>query len=305
MRVTVDGETYYLNDTDQYAKLGATGTTAGGPRALHPGAEIIEAAKECEDRAETDYTLSIRENGQTRVGVTRRYYGDYYAGKNRYFSELPPEERRRYYQEIVSRRGAGRAAGGRFENAISTPIPAWSNSRWTSTTTAWWMANIFTSICPSRPACSRRARTSARCRSLFNRTDRNIVRTEIELPQQFRHEVIAPPKPRPERAQRRRSARITATDSPGKWVITDEFATLPAIIEPGNYPAPCKTGVGTGAPIVAGLSLLLRQTVSAAGEDNARPRPRWAWPEGGEVLGIGLLAALALWRLAESWRKWA
>jgi len=40
--------------------------------------------------------------GKTRVGITRRYFGNTFNGKRRYFAELPPEERRRYYQELVS-----------------------------------------------------------------------------------------------------------------------------------------------------------------------------------------------------------
>ena len=77
VRVAVDGETYYLNDTDQYAKLGATSFDGKEAIVLSTQApEIIHAAKDCEDRTETDYTLSISDNGQTRIGVTRHYYGE-------------------------------------------------------------------------------------------------------------------------------------------------------------------------------------------------------------------------------------
>ena len=119
VRVAVDGETYYLNDTDQYAKLGATSYDGREALVLSTQAqEIIHAAKGCQDKTETTYSLSISDNGQTRVGVTRHYYGEAYAGKNKYFSELPPEEKRRYYQEIVSASGARGAPGRRFENPV-------------------------------------------------------------------------------------------------------------------------------------------------------------------------------------------
>jgi len=59
--------------------------------------------------------------------VTRHYYGAEYGVKNRFYSELPPEERRRFYQETVS----GMAQGARPVSDLVTdltPIPAWSNT---------------------------------------------------------------------------------------------------------------------------------------------------------------------------------
>src|SRR6185369_8318653 len=64
--------------------------------------EVVRAAPEFRDKTETDYTLAISDTGKTRVGITRRYFGNTFNVKNRYFAELPPEERRRYYQELVS-----------------------------------------------------------------------------------------------------------------------------------------------------------------------------------------------------------
>ena len=121
VRVAMRGQTYYLNDTDQYAKLGAT--SYDGKEALVLSTqtpEIIHAARGCEDKTETDYTLSISDSGQTRVGVTRHYYGEYFAGKNRYFSELPPEERRRYHQEIVSQVAQGARPVGDLTTQFDT-----------------------------------------------------------------------------------------------------------------------------------------------------------------------------------------
>ncbi len=37
--------------------------------------EVIHAAKDCEDKTETDYTLSVTDSGKTRIGVTQHYYG--------------------------------------------------------------------------------------------------------------------------------------------------------------------------------------------------------------------------------------
>ena len=54
--------------------------------------------------------------------MTRHYYGDYYADKNRYFSELPPEERRRYFQDVVSDVSQGaRPVGDSITNFTNYP----------------------------------------------------------------------------------------------------------------------------------------------------------------------------------------
>ena len=110
VRITLDGENYYLNDTDQYAQLGSTGCDGALGIALSTQAwEVIHAAKDCEDGTRTDYTLLLDDSGRTRIGVSRWYYGENYNEKHRYFSELPPEERKRYFQETVSEVGPGRA----------------------------------------------------------------------------------------------------------------------------------------------------------------------------------------------------
>jgi hypothetical protein len=103
VRVTLDNTAYYLNDTDQFAQLGST--AFDGRVAINlatHGFEVVKAAADCHDKTETDYTLSLSDDGTTRVGITRQFYGANYNARNRYFSELPPEERKRYQKEIVS-----------------------------------------------------------------------------------------------------------------------------------------------------------------------------------------------------------
>src|SRR5439155_11878417 len=103
VRVAVDEEAYYLNDTDQYAQLGATANHGRIAVALSSqNFEVVKATHDCQDKTETTYSLSLSDSGKTRVGISRQYYGGQFNAKNHYFSELPPEERKRYYQEAVS-----------------------------------------------------------------------------------------------------------------------------------------------------------------------------------------------------------
>src|SRR5262249_34418882 len=71
VKVSLNGETYYLNDTDQYAQLGSTGYDGKLAIALGTGAfEVVRAAKDASDRTETTYTLSLTDSGKTRIGIS-------------------------------------------------------------------------------------------------------------------------------------------------------------------------------------------------------------------------------------------
>src|SRR5206468_3442994 len=112
-----NGENYYLNDTDQYSRLGSTAYDGRLGMVLASGKfEVLKAAKDCQDKTETIFTMSLTDDGRTRLGVSRHYYGTHFNGKNRYFSELPPEERSRYFQQIVS----GVAQGARPVGGLTT-----------------------------------------------------------------------------------------------------------------------------------------------------------------------------------------
>ena len=76
VKVQVEGENYYLNDTDQYARLGSTSYDGRlGFVLSSQTSELIQAAKDCENKTDTAYTLTVSDNGKTRIGVTRHYYG--------------------------------------------------------------------------------------------------------------------------------------------------------------------------------------------------------------------------------------
>ena len=167
VKVVVAGQAYYLNDTDQYSQLGATAHDGRLGLVLASRASTeIHAAKNCGNAMKTLYTLSVTDTGRTRVGVTRYYYGGGYGAKNHFFSELPPEECRRYFQETFRRwrRVPGPSAASRRN---STAIPASNSSPWTWIITPWWTENICISTCRSRPRCSRSAMITACCRCSF------------------------------------------------------------------------------------------------------------------------------------------
>ena len=236
VRVNVDGQTYYLNDSDQYSELGAT--AFDGRQAVVLGTqaqETIHAAKDCEDRTETDYTLSVSDDGKTRVSVTERYYGSDFAGRNRYFSELPPEERRRYFQELVSSVAQGaRPVGGLVTRFDTYP----GIEQYTVDVDNYGVVDGKYLYFDLPYSLSLAASVGADRRTLplyVNRTDKSVVRAEIDLPAKYHQEVIAPQSRDMHLPDGGGGVRIIATRAPGKWLITDEFDTVPAIIAPKNY----------------------------------------------------------------------
>jgi hypothetical protein len=237
VRVTVDGETYYLNDTDQYAKLGSTGHDGRLGLALASQAsEVIHAVPGCGDKLETVYALAPDNTGRTRVSVTRRYYGAEYNGKNRYFSELPPEERRRYFQEIVS----GLAQGARAVGDLTTRFDTYPGlEQFTADVDNYSVldGNYFYFDLPFTPSLLPVGADRRALPLLVSRRSDETVRTEIELPPGFRRVVMAPGSETLDAPDGSGQARVTSRESAGKWTMTHELETAPAIIPPPDYPA--------------------------------------------------------------------
>ncbi len=104
VRVNSQGGWIYLGDTDQYAALGSTGYDG------HPGLRLrngrltaIKAlASEYANRSETQVRIDLDASGRAIMTVERRYWGEPYAILKRRLSEQTPEERKRYYEELVS-----------------------------------------------------------------------------------------------------------------------------------------------------------------------------------------------------------
>jgi hypothetical protein len=237
VRVTVDGTIYYLNDTDQYAKLGSTDYDGRMGLVLGTQAsEIIHAAPDCENKVQTDYSLAPDNTGRTRVTVIRRFYGADYNDKKRYFSELPPEERQRYFQETVS----SLAQGARAIGDLTTDFDKYPGSeQFTADVDNYSVldGNYFYFDLPFDPTLFP-AGADRRALPLFvSRTSDRAVRTEIELPPGFRRVVMAPGSQTLDAPDGSGMAEITSTESGGKWAITHEFKTAPAIIPPSDYAA--------------------------------------------------------------------
>jgi len=237
VQVTVDGQALYLNDTDQYAQLGAT--SADGKMAIRLSNQsnfVIQAATDCRDRTDTTYSLTVSDAGQTEIKVQHRYFGSDFGGKHRFFAELPPEERRRYFQEVVSGVAQGARPVGdlvtRFDSypgleefTVSIDHYAVVDGRY-----AYFDLPFTPALLPSG--------ADDRTLPLFIPQKRErSVRTEIHLPPSFGKLDIAPPNDHLQVPGGGGSARVISTPSAGHYLLTHQFETAPAILPPADYPA--------------------------------------------------------------------
>ncbi len=236
VKVTIDGQAYYLNDTDQYAKLGSTQHDDRMAINLSSGAgEIVAAAKDCQDRIETDYTLSFGNDGKAKIGVLKRYFGNEYNDKNQFFSELRPEEMKRYYQQAVSDIDQGaRPVGGLIENFKTYPGTEQFTvelDNYAVLDGKYLYFNLpFTPTLVQLPGGDRRSLPL-----MLTHEGATSIHTEINLPLGFRDVLIEPGSESVDAPAGGGKVRMTSANNARKIVLTDNFETSPAIISPDDY----------------------------------------------------------------------
>ena len=144
---------------------------------------------------------------------------------------MPPEERKRYFQETVS----GVAQGAQAVGDLTTRFDTYPGvEQFTADVDNYSVVdgNYFYFDLPFNPSLMP-AGADRRALPLFiSRSSDRAVRTEIELPPGFRHVVMAPGSETLDAPDGSGKAEITSTDSGGKWAITHEFKTAP-----GDHPA--------------------------------------------------------------------
>jgi transglutaminase-like putative cysteine protease len=241
VKLTLDGTTYYLNDTDQYAELGSTPHDGRLGIALsNQASEVIKAAKDCQDRIETAYTLSFADDGKVRMGVSKRYFGNEYNQKNRFFSELRPEERKRYYQEAVSTIDQGARPVGDLTDQFDT-YPGTEQFTVELDNYAVVDGKYLYFDLPFTPSLFQLPGDDQRSLPfMLSQEKTTSVRTEIELPPGFRDVIIAPESENLDAPEGGGKARLASSTAAGKFVMTDDFETSPAVIRPQDYPAMLK-----------------------------------------------------------------
>lgn len=92
----------YLNDTNQYAKLGTT-PHAGYPSLfLDTGlTHVINPKSNMENKSEISFNIKIKRNGDAVITRHETFYGTHFSNFHETFAEMPPEKRDRHFQETI------------------------------------------------------------------------------------------------------------------------------------------------------------------------------------------------------------
>lgn len=103
VKVTVNKNPVYLNDTDQYSQLGTTPSEGKISLPLNTGlVSKIDLANKLLDRTDIAYTIRLAENGKAVITRKSSFYGSDYSYWNKKYTEMTEEERKRHFQEIVA-----------------------------------------------------------------------------------------------------------------------------------------------------------------------------------------------------------
>ncbi len=242
VKLTLDGTNYYLNDTDQYAVLGSTPHDDRlGIDLSSQAYETITAAKDRDDRTDTLYTMSLADNGKLRMGITQNFYGGDYNAKNRYFSELRPEERSRYFQGLVSGVAQGAHAVGDLTTHFDT-YPGTVQYTVDLDNYAVVDGNYLYFNLPFTPSLFELPGGDQRTLPFMLLNDEKMnIHTEIDLPPGYQNVVIAPKSDLLEAPAHVGTATMSSSTTAGKFTQNDDFEISPAIVTPQDYPALLKT----------------------------------------------------------------
>jgi transglutaminase-like putative cysteine protease len=115
VRTKIGQKDIYLNDTNEYARLGVTPHDGLYGLAIPSGViNIIRAADSERDRAASTTDIKLLANGDAHITTTVRHYGSDYTDFRKKFSEIRPEERRRHHQKLVASIAQSAKAAGPF-----------------------------------------------------------------------------------------------------------------------------------------------------------------------------------------------
>ncbi len=235
VKISIGGDDYYLNDGNQYAQLGTTAFDDKlGMTLASQKLETIRAAKNCGNRTETDYAVSLSDDGKARIKISTHYYGEDYNQQHQFFAELPPEERNHYFQEAVS----GVAQGARAVGDLTTKFDTYPGlEEFTVELDGYGVAdgNFLYFGLPFKPSFFAGAADQRSLPFFIPDNTEQIIHAEIELPAGYRLTDIAP-KSSLLAAPGGSRVHITDASAGGKCLVTYESETVPGIITPDDYP---------------------------------------------------------------------
>lgn len=236
VRVAVGNDDYYLNDTDQYAPLGATPHDDRLAIGLSSGEyEIIRALGPERARDDITYAVSLFDGGAATIRIVRDYYGTSFAAENWNLAQMRPEEKARYFQELVS----AVAQDAKPVGGLATDFDTYPGRESFTVKVDHYAVSDGRFLYFDLPGAPRFLPASGDLRvlPLLDKDDRREeVRVELSLPPGYSHLLIAPRARSLTAPDGAGTAVITSQFGHGRWLLTYRLDREPAVITPGDYP---------------------------------------------------------------------
>ncbi len=239
VRLPRGSEWIYLNDTDQYAALGATPREGFAGLVTHNGAiETIRPPADRGSETRTRFAIAVEPDGAAILRVTREYKGPVHGQMAKTYAELSPEERRRRHQELVAEIAQDAAAEGELEadfgvypgrESFAVRIPRFAVVDGPF---------LYFSL-PAPDAGLPRVRSDARRTPLYwDQVARQTASTAVVLPPGFAQAVLMPPAHRWVGAGGQTETTCALSVTAGAPTLTIQRATewRPAVFPPDAYP---------------------------------------------------------------------
>jgi len=237
VKVPVGDESYYCNDTDQYALLGTTSHDGDlGISLADQSLVTIHAGPGAGNRSATNYRLTLDDTGKARMEIRNEYSGTKYGEMKKLFAEMPPGERRRFFQELVSNVAQGaRPVGdltthfegcpGVMQFTVEVDHYAVIDGKRMYFDLPYTL-HLF-------PAVMDHHTLPLLIWAAFS----NTIHTEIELPAGFQRVVIAPKNQDLVAPSGAGQAHVSTALTGRNWSVTQELSAKPALVAPGDYAA--------------------------------------------------------------------
>jgi len=223
----------YLGDTDQYAALGATPHTGRIGLPLPEGRlEVIEPPRD--DQSVVDYALAIDERGEARLTRKELLFGNAFGREHRRFAEMTPEERRRYFQEMLGAVSQAAEAEGELRTDF-TGYPGLVEFTARVPRYAVRDGEYLYAALPEMLGGFVNLKSGERRTPLyFGAAARRKVRVRLELPAGFRLEHAPEALPRAAAPALEAAAQVSAADG-GALALEAEVAVTPGLVPAARY----------------------------------------------------------------------
>ncbi|NQU39704.1 MAG: DUF3857 domain-containing protein [Lentisphaerae bacterium] len=238
VKVMDGNRTLYLNETDQYAELGTTPFEGKPALGLDGQTRVITPPRDLRDRERADYLIELSANGDALLTATRTYYGISFGATRSLYEELPPEERRRHFLELV----ASLSQAARQRGALETDFETYPGFRaFTVEIPHYGMRAgqyLYVTL-PDGVGDVLGLRADHREQAFYHSAPlRTTLRYDVKLPATTRQVHLLPPAIDWQGPSGLGDIRFTErTDDDGRHItLTQDVNLRPAVVRPEDYP---------------------------------------------------------------------